>query len=201
MSLKPKEIKPIETKLKEYSDYFLNGLAKIRESFERVDFYDGNYDFKDLRIPSVIFPKFKGPLQNFKSVYKGDMTLEYVEKEQKELKAELSRIKLGDQRNKSPKQKKTINNLYNSREKVAQMFNDNAKSMSRNIYDSKQRTGLKILTPKQMLQRLPIALAQIKAGNNSESLLNEIREIVYFLYQSKEITKKVDNNIIKSIKV
>ena len=43
--------------------------------------------------------------------------------------------------------------------------------------------GLKILTPKQMLQRLPIALAQIKAGNNSESLLNEIRQIVYSLYQ------------------
>ena len=61
--------------------------------------------------------------------------------------------------------------------------------------------GLKILTPKQMFQRLPIALAQIKAGNNSESLFNEIRQIVYFLYQSKEITKKVYNNIIKSIKV
>ena len=51
-------------------------------------------------------------------------------------------------------------------------------------------TGLKILTPKQMLQRLPIALAQVKAGNNSESLLNEIRQIVYSLYQSKQITKK-----------
>ena len=73
--------------------------------------------------------------------------------------------------------------------------------MSRNIYESKQKgTGLKILTPNQMLKRLPIALAQIKAGNNSESLLNEIRQIVYFLYLSKEITKKVYNNIIKSIK-
>ena len=49
---------------------------------------------------------------------------------------------------------------------------------------------LKILTPKQMLQRLPVALVQVKAGNNSESLLNEIRQIVYSLYQSKEITKK-----------
>ena len=52
-----------------------------------------------------------------------------------------------------------------------------------------------------MLQRLPIALAQIKAGNNSENLLNEISQIVYFLYQSKEITKKVYTNIIKLIKV
>ena len=57
-------------------------------------------------------------------------------------------------------------------------------------------TGIKILTPNQMLQRLPIALAQIKAGNNSESLLNEIRQIVHSLYHSKEITKKVYNNII-----
>ena len=44
------------------------------------------------------------------------------------------------------------------------------------------RSELKILTPKQILQRLPIALAQLKAGNNSESLLNEIRQIVYSLY-------------------
>ena len=60
-------------------------------------------------------------------------------------------------------------------------------------------TELKILIPKQMLQRLPIALAQVKAGNNKEILLNEIRQIVYSLYQWKEITKKVYNNIIKSI--
>ena len=76
-----------------------------------------------------------------------------------------------------------------------------AKNMSKNIHKSKQGTGLRILTPKQMLQRLPIALAQIKAGNNSLSLLNEIKQIVYSLYQAKEITKKVCNNIIKSIKV
>ena len=54
--------------------------------------------------------------------------------------------------------------------------------------------GLKILIPKQMLQRLPIDFAQVKAGNNSESL-NEIRRIVYSLYQSKQITRKVYNNI------
>ena len=50
-----------------------------------------------------------------------------------------------------------------------------------------------------MLQRLPIALAQVQAGNNSENLLNEIQKIVYSLYQSKDINKKVYNNIIKSI--
>ena len=60
---------------------------------------------------------------------------------------------------------------------------------------------LKILTPKQILQRLPIALAQVKAGNTSENLLNEIRQIIYSLYQAKEITKKVYNNIMNSIKL
>ena len=59
--------------------------------------------------------------------------------------------------------------------------------------------GLKILTPKQMLQRLLIALAQVKVGNNSGNLLNEIRQTIYSLYQSKKIAKKVYNNLIKSL--
>ena len=59
---------------------------------------------------------------------------------------------------------------------------------------------IKILTPNQMLQRLPIALAQVKAGNTSENLLNEIRQIIYFLYFAIEITKNVYNNIMNSIK-
>ena len=67
--------------------------------------------------------------------------------------------------------------------------------MSEAKYKAKQNETkgkrLKILTPKQMLQRLPIALAQVKAGNNSENSLNEIRQIVYSLYQSKQITEKI----------
>ena len=50
-----------------------------------------------------------------------------------------------------------------------------------------------------MLQRLSIDLAQVKAGNNSENLLNEIRQIIYSLHQAKEITKKVCNNLMKSL--
>ena len=64
--------------------------------------------------------------------------------------------------------------------------------------EKQEAAELRILTPRQMLQRLPMAIPQVKAGDNSESLLNEIRQIVYSLYQSKEITKKVYNNIIKS---
>ena len=58
-----------------------------------------------------------------------------------------------------------------------------------------------IWTPKQMLQRLPIALAPLKPGNTSENLLNEIRQITYFLYWEKEITKKVDDNIMNSNRI
>ena len=98
-----------------------------------------------------------------------------------------------------------LEKFYHSREEVINFFRDYTKMMLETGYDGKQnkteqdRTGLKVLTPKQLLQRLPIALAQVKAGNNSKNLLNEIRQIVYPLYQSKEITKKVYNNRIKSI--
>ena len=88
--------------------------------------------------------------------------------------------------------------LYKAGNEAIKFYDDYSSMMSDAKYRATKGTGLKILTPKQMLQRLPIALAQVKAGNNSESLLNEIREIVYFLYQSKQITKKVYNNIIKS---
>ena len=68
-------------------------------------------------------------------------------------------------------------------------------------YKAKYGNGLKILTSKQMLQRLPIALAQLKAGNTSEDVLTEIRQIIYSLYRATGITKKVYNNIINSIKL
>ena len=71
--------------------------------------------------------------------------------------------------------------------------------LSETKYKAKYEKILKILDSKQMPQRLLIALAQVKAANNSNYLLNEIRQIVYFLYQSKVISKKVYNNIIKSI--
>ena len=75
--------------------------------------------------------------------------------------------------------------LYESRELILNAFESG-------VFPIKATKGewLKILTPKQMLQRLPIALAQVKAGNTSENLLNEIRQIIYSLYRTKEITKK-----------
>ena len=66
---------------------------------------------------------------------------------------------------------------------------------------SKKGEGLKILTNKQMFNRLPILIAQTEAGNNSNKLKNETRQILYSLYRSKALTKTVDNKLIKSIRV
>ena len=96
----------------------------------------------------------------------------------------------------------SVTSLVQGREMVLTAFKSGIFQVSK---ESQKGEGanemLKILTPNQMLKRLPIALAQVKAGNNSENLLNEIRQIVYSLYRSKEITKKVYNSIINSIKV
>ena len=91
--------------------------------------------------------------------------------------------------------------LCKARNSVIGFFEDYSSMVSEAKLKTITGTWLKILTPKQMLQRLPIALAQVKADNNSENLSNEIRQTVYSLYQSKEINKKVYNNIIKSIQL
>ena len=92
---------------------------------------------------------------------------------------------------KTPEQKKVINNLENfyiSRE-VINFFRDYVDMLSDANNNAKQNEskgkGLKILTPKQMIQRFPIALAQVKAGNNSENILNEIRQIYLFTVSIK----------------
>ena len=89
-----------------------------------------------------------------------------------------------------------IENLCNARKAAIDFFffDEHTSRASEARRQAKKGTGLNILAPKQMLQRLPVGLAQISAGNNSESLLNEIRQIVYSLHRSKEITRKVYNN-------
>ena len=75
--------------------------------------------------------------------------------------------------------------LYKARNEAIKFYDDYSSMLSEAKNKATKGTGFKILTPKPMLQRLPIALAQVKAGNNSEKLSNEIRKIVYSLYQSK----------------
>ena len=137
-----------------------------------------------------------------KEIKEGRISIREAKNIQKEFNKQLNFMRRGNKNQEQRQVLNNINNLYNARDMAIQFIEDygsmilGAKRLAR-----QEGTGLKILTPNQMLKRLPIALAQIKAGNNSESLLNEIRQIVYSLYRSKEITKKVYNNIINSIKV
>ena len=101
-------------------------------------------------------------------------------------------IRRGNKNREQKEAPNNINNLYNARDMAIKFIEDYSSMILEAKKIAKQEGKvLKILTPNQMLKRLPIALAQIKAGNNSESLLNEIMQIAYSLYRSKEITKKV----------
>ena len=150
------------------------------------------------------FDDLDGPLTFLNNIKKGEISMEKAIKQQHNFHKYLHLIRIG---NKNDNQKRTLANInvfYNARDNAIKFIQD----YGRMILEAREQAlveqygkGLKILTPNQMLKRLPIALAQVKAGNNSESLLNEIRQIVYSLYRSKEITKKVYNNIINSIKV
>ena len=71
--------------------------------------------------------------------------------------------------------------------------------MSESDEGQQQEQKLKILTPQQMITRLPILLAQLKDGNNSQKLKNEIRQIVYSLYRSKNLSKTIYNHLINNI--
>ena len=124
----------------------------------------------------VSFYEYKDSKELFNAIKNNQIKFSEVKNKQNEFLNKLSNIKIGK---KTIEQKETINNLekfYLSREEVINFFRDYIEMLSDANYDAKQNetkgTGLKILTPKQMLQRLPITLAQVKASNNSESLLN-----------------------------
>ena len=81
------------------------------------------------------------------------------------------------------------------RQKMLKIFNYLGKIFN----EQTEGKGLQILTPKQMLSRLPITLAQLKAGNNSEKLKNEIRQLLYSLHRSKKLTKQLYKSLIDII--
>ena len=123
----------------------------------------------------------------------GEIKPEEVKKQQNIFQSNLNKISRW--KFKSEEEKITLKNiklLYESQVFI-KLLNDYSSIVSEAKHKAKYGKGLKILTPQQMLQTLPIALAQVKAGNTSENLLNEIWQIIYSLYQTKEITEKVYN--------
>ena len=172
-----------------FKDIYNKRLDKIEELSNKID-YDNlkyvvvstgdKYNFDNLDDPLTLLSNIKkGEISTKKAIEQQHMFFKYLN---------TTRIE-----NKNDNQKRTlayINMFYNARDnaiKFIQYYGGvilEAKKQAR----EQEGTGLKILTPNQMLKRLPIAFAQVKAGNNQESLLNEIRQIVYSLYRSKEIT-------------
>ena len=177
-------------------------LDEIEELNNKIDYDNLEYVVYSSK-KKYNFSELTDPMTFLNEIKKGKMSLEEAKIYQQDYLDYLNIIPKG---NKNAEQRKTlanINILYNARNNAKKVIEDYGSMIleTKKLAREQEGTGLKILTPNQMLKRLPIALAQIKAGNNPESLLNEIRQIVYSLYQSKEITKKVCNNIINSIKV
>ena len=186
-----------------FKDIYNKRLDKIEETNNEIDYDDLDYVILKKYMKYNFFIE-KDPISLLNAIKDGEISLEEAKNRQKNYLHYLNIIRKG---NKNSVQKTTlsyIENHFNARGSAIKFIEDygsmilEARKLAR---EDQKGEGLKILTPNQMLKRLPIALAQVKAGNNSESLLNEIRQIVYSLYRSKEITKKVYNNIINSIKV
>ena len=159
-----------------YDEILEERIDEILKMSKEISHSDLVYDFKG-PTPSVNFGKYGGPMYIYGHMKNGEKTLQQVEEEQKKIKNYLNQITSGNPKHKSEKQSYTIKNvrtLYDSRRNIIDLLNDNAKIRSEAIYKSKQNktegTSLKMLTPKQMLQRLSIALAQVKAGDNSETI-------------------------------
>ena len=170
-------------------------IKKWREKIKRKDlkYETGKYKYD--------FQKYQTIRSFSESIYAGKISIHQAEMDQTNLLEKLvnfnSKFRPKTKESKDKKQNSvSISDLHKGRELTLN-------ALRSEIFLIKEIQGktLKILIPKQKLQRLPIALAQVKAGNTSENVLNEIRQIIYSLYRAKEITKEVYNNILNSIKL
>ena len=168
----------------------------------KIDYDDLKYVVKSSG-DEYSFNKVKDPLSLLNSIKKGKISLEGAKEQQKDYYNCLNTIRRG---NKSANKKRTLANInihYNARNSAIKFIEDYSSMIleAQKLVKEQEGTGLKILTPNQIPKRLPIALAQIKESNNSESLLNEIRQLFILCIDQKKLLKKVYNNIIKSVKV
>ena len=191
----------ISKEIKIFKDIYNKRLDKIEELNNKIDYNYIKYVVEKSG-EKYRFNKIKDPITFLNNNKEGKISIQEAKDQQKNYYNYLNTIRKG---NKSANQKRTlanINILFNARNNAIKFYEDYGSMVfeARKLTREQEGEELKLLTPNQMIKRLPIALAQIKAGNNSESLLNEIRQIVYYLYRSKKITKMLYNNIINSVK-
>ena len=173
-----------------FKDIYSKRLDKIEELNNKID-YDHLKYVVESSGDEYRFNKIKDPITFLDDIKKGKISLKEAKDRQQNYYKYLNTIR---KRNKSANQKRTlanINILFNARDNAIKFIEDYSSMIleAKKLAKEQEGTGLKILTPNQMLKRLPIALAQIKAGNNSESLLNEIRQIAYSLIDQKKLIK------------
>ena len=164
-------LKIISKQKKIFHELLDERCEKITNLNKKVNSNDLIYKCKG-NIADVNFNQFDNVLDITDKIRDGKIDLADVKNNQEKFKSYLGEIKKGK---KSKEQKNTLYNiemLYKARNEAIKFYDDYSSMMSEAKYKATKGTGLKILTAKQMLQRLPIALAQVKAGNNSESLLN-----------------------------
>ena len=138
------------------------------------------------------FAGLKDPLTFLDEIKKGKTSLEEAKNFQQNY---LDYLNIIRKRNKNANQKNTLANInihFNARNSAIKFIEDYGSMIleAKKLAKEQEGTGLKILTSSQMLKRLPIALAQVKTGNNSESLLNEIRHIFILCIDQKKLLKK-----------
>ena len=164
---------------------FINKRKELMNKlYDSVDYNNLKFEYMT-KAKNVNFYEYRDSKELFNAIRDGKIGFSEAKNKKNEFLSKLTNIKIGK---KTLGQKEVINNIegfYSSRQEVFNFFKDFTQMLSDANYKAKQNetkgTGLKILTPKQMLQRLHIALAQVKAGNNLQNLSNEIRQIIYLL--------------------
>ena len=187
-----------------FQDIYNKRLDKIEELNNKIDYNNLNYVVVGTG-DKYSFDDLDDPLTLLNNIKKGKISMGKAMEQQYNFHKYLKLIRIGNKNDNQKRSLANINVFYNARDNAIQFIHDYGRMIleaKNQALEEKFGKGLKILTPNQMLKRLSIALAQVKVGNNSESLLNEIGQIVYSLYRSKEITKKVHNMVInKSINI
>ena len=171
-----------------FKDIYNKRLNKIEEINNKIDYNNLNYLVAG-NGDEYNFNNLDDPVTFLNNIKKGKISMNKAIEQQQNFYKYLNIIRMGNKNDNQKKVLANVNILFNERNSASKFIEDygsmilEAKRLAKEEQEGK---GLKILTPNQMLKRLPIALAKVKAGNNSDSLLNEIRQIVYSLYQSKK---------------
>ena len=146
-------------------------LEKIIDLDKKVNSDDLIYRYRGNTV-DVKFDEFDNALNIINKIQNGEIRLANVKSNQEKFKFVLEKLKKEKNQKSNKSTLYNIETLYKARSEAIKFYDDYSLMMSEAKTKATKGTGLKILTPKQMLQRLPIALAQVKAGNNSEILLN-----------------------------